>query len=187
MNGLYHIFQEFLSNLDRPLNVPDDKITRWHPKFRLDEVPDIEPAEVPKSPNVQVYQTAKDVLENARGKVLPNVSMLTNIVKKFTIKHEKNRNRKFTHPFYRVLSKDHDKEIKIDNLALMCTKMYNLHIDITIRNQTSLDHYKAIILEMFLKLFTRFKIRKTCGSFSEIVHSIIEIYILCKIYMYFCL
>jgi hypothetical protein len=114
-----------------------DKITRWHPKFRLDEVPDIEPAEVPKPPNVQVYQTAKDVLENARGKVLPNVSMLTNIVNKFTIKHEKNRNRKFTHPFYRVLSKDHDKEIKIGNLALMCTKMYNLHIDITIRNQIS--------------------------------------------------
>ena len=84
MNGLYHIFQEFLSNLDRPLNVPNDKITRWHPKFRLDEVPDIEPAEVPKPPNVQVYQTAKDVLENARGKVLPNVSMLTNIVNKFT-------------------------------------------------------------------------------------------------------
>ena len=78
-----------MSNLDRPLNVPNDKITRWHPKFRLDEVPDIEPAEVPKPPNVQVYQTAKDVLENARGKVLPNVSMLTNIVNKFTIKHEK--------------------------------------------------------------------------------------------------
>jgi hypothetical protein len=47
---------------------------------------------VPNPPNVQVYQTAKDVLENARGKVLPNVSLLTNIVNKFTIKHEKNRN-----------------------------------------------------------------------------------------------
>lgn len=65
-----------MSKLNRPLNVPDDKITRWHPKFRLDEVPDIEPLDLPKSPNVQVYQTAKDVLENARGKVLPTVSML---------------------------------------------------------------------------------------------------------------
>ncbi|XP_076109679.1 DNA replication factor Cdt1-like [Mytilus galloprovincialis] len=65
--------KEFLSNLDKPLNVPDDKITRWHPKFRLDEVADIEPSDLPKPPNVEVYQTAKDVLENARGKVLPNV------------------------------------------------------------------------------------------------------------------
>jgi chromatin licensing and DNA replication factor 1 len=56
--------QEFLSKLSRPLTIPDDKITRWHPKFPLDEVPDILESPLPQPPDVQTYQTAKDVLQS---------------------------------------------------------------------------------------------------------------------------
>ena len=72
---LLSLLQEFLSKLSKPLTVPDDKITRWHPKFPLDEVADIPEALLPQPPNVQVYQTAKDVLEGARGKLTPKVKV----------------------------------------------------------------------------------------------------------------
>ena len=42
--------QQFLSSLDPPLDIPDEKILRWHPAFQLDMVPDIDEAELPKPP-----------------------------------------------------------------------------------------------------------------------------------------
>ncbi|KAK3086546.1 hypothetical protein FSP39_020036 [Pinctada imbricata] len=63
----YH--KEFLASLDRPLSVPDDKITRWHPKFNVDTVPDVKPDDLPQPPTVKKYHTAKDVLEDTRGKL----------------------------------------------------------------------------------------------------------------------
>ncbi|KAL5022363.1 hypothetical protein ScPMuIL_001518 [Solemya velum] len=63
----------FLSKLDRPLNVPDEKITRWHPKFQLDEVPDVETSPLPQPPFVKKYQSANDVFEETRGRILPRV------------------------------------------------------------------------------------------------------------------
>jgi len=69
-------YQEFLAKLDRPLSIPDDKITRWHPRFPLDEVPDIDPAPLPRPPDMQVYQTAKDVLAATQGKLMPKVGTL---------------------------------------------------------------------------------------------------------------
>ena len=69
----YFCLQVFLSKLSRPLTIPDDKITRWHPKFPLDEVPDIEESPLPQPPDVQTYQTAQDILDHARGKVMPKV------------------------------------------------------------------------------------------------------------------
>ncbi|KAH3774263.1 DNA replication factor Cdt1-like [Dreissena polymorpha] len=62
--------KKFLANLDRPLSIPDEKITRWHPRFPLDEVPDIDITPLPSPPDVQMYQTARDVLENTCGKTL---------------------------------------------------------------------------------------------------------------------
>lgn len=79
--------QEFLSNLSRPLTIPDDKITRWHPKFPLDEVPDVQEAPLPQPPDIQVYQTARDVLESTRGKLTPKVQHL-NIYKVFLALHK---------------------------------------------------------------------------------------------------
>lgn len=67
-------FQKFLSSLSRPLSVPDDKITRWHPKFSLDEVPDIPVDSLPEPPFVKKYQSAKDVLQDNRAKLPDRVS-----------------------------------------------------------------------------------------------------------------
>lgn len=67
-------FQKFLSSLSRPLSVPDDKITRWHPKFSLDEVPDIPVDSLPEPPFVKKYQSAKDVLQDNKAKLPDRVS-----------------------------------------------------------------------------------------------------------------
>jgi len=55
------------------LNVLDDKITRWHPRFLVDEVPSIEPADLPQPPDVKTFNTAADVLKQARGHLSPKV------------------------------------------------------------------------------------------------------------------
>ena len=54
----------------RPLTIPDDKITRWHPKFALDEVPDIEAAPLPEPPDVKRLATAGEVLAQTCGKTV---------------------------------------------------------------------------------------------------------------------
>ena len=60
--------QDFLSKLDLPLQVSSSKLTRWHPKFALDSVADIQVAELPAAPTV-VTKTAQQVLESTRGKL----------------------------------------------------------------------------------------------------------------------
>ncbi|XP_067652796.1 DNA replication factor Cdt1-like [Haliotis asinina] len=85
-NGLISIVkqhhQEFLANLSRPLNIPESKITRWHPNFHVDEVPEVELSPLPEPPNVHKYQSAKDVLEASRGKLIPKVEQaLTDVAK----------------------------------------------------------------------------------------------------------
>ncbi|XP_022108779.1 DNA replication factor Cdt1-like [Acanthaster planci] len=72
--------KEFLSKLERPLSVPSDKLTRWHPKFPLDQIPDIEPAALPKPPLVATYSTAKDVLDKARVMMNPRVAKALEVV-----------------------------------------------------------------------------------------------------------
>ena len=42
--------QEFLSRLDPPLKIPDDKVLRWHSTFPLNSVPVIEAASLPAPP-----------------------------------------------------------------------------------------------------------------------------------------
>lgn len=49
-------------SLDPPLHVNRDSISRWHPEFDVDNVPDIEAASLPEPPNVQKVASAKDVL-----------------------------------------------------------------------------------------------------------------------------
>ena len=53
-----------------PIKVDSNKVTRWHPKFLLDDVPEVEPADMPRPPEEQQeLVTAKDVLNQARGKL----------------------------------------------------------------------------------------------------------------------
>ncbi|CAH2324396.1 DNA replication factor Cdt1 [Pelobates cultripes] len=63
----------FLETLDPPLLVPDDKLSRWHPRFKVDEVPEIEAAELPLPPQTEKLTTAQDVLSKARGVMTPKM------------------------------------------------------------------------------------------------------------------
>lgn len=54
----------------------DKKIIRWHPKFHVDDVPDVAEAELPQPPVVKTYNSAHDVLEKARDMIAPRVRRL---------------------------------------------------------------------------------------------------------------
>lgn len=59
--------------------VPDDQLTRWHPRFSVDEVPDVVPAELPQPPQVDKLTTAQEVLTKARGMMTPKVSLVKRV------------------------------------------------------------------------------------------------------------
>ncbi|XP_051830749.1 DNA replication factor Cdt1 [Antechinus flavipes] len=63
----------FLASLNPPLVVPEDQLTRWHPKFNVDEVPDIVPAELPKPPQMDRIMTAREMLARARTMLTPKM------------------------------------------------------------------------------------------------------------------
>lgn len=65
--------QAFLASLSPPMVVPEDQLTRWHPHFNVDEVPDIEPAELPQPPTTEKLATAQEVLARARSLMSPRV------------------------------------------------------------------------------------------------------------------
>ena len=59
-----------------PIKVDSNKVTRWHPKFLLDDVPEVEPADMPRPPEEQQeLVTAKEVLNQARGKLPSKVRL----------------------------------------------------------------------------------------------------------------
>lgn len=55
------------------MEVPEDQLTRWHPRFNVDGVPDIEPAELPQPPAVEKLTTAQEVLARARSLMSPRM------------------------------------------------------------------------------------------------------------------
>ncbi|NWV90382.1 CDT1 factor, partial [Machaerirhynchus nigripectus] len=63
----------FLAALSPPMVVPEEKLTRWHPRFNVDEVPDISPAELPRAPQEDRLSTAQEVLSMARGMLSPKM------------------------------------------------------------------------------------------------------------------
>lgn len=68
------VLQAFLASLNPPIVVPDDKLTRWHPKFNVDEVPNILPSELPQPPQTEKLTTAQEVLDRARALMTPKVN-----------------------------------------------------------------------------------------------------------------
>ena len=63
------MLQNFLASLNPPIVIPSGKkVTRWHPQFRLDEVPDIPAAPLPAAPesNKMCNTTAKDIISKAQ-------------------------------------------------------------------------------------------------------------------------
>ncbi|KAG5900417.1 hypothetical protein JTB14_029304 [Gonioctena quinquepunctata] len=69
----YH--QEFLLTLTPPLVLDKEKITRWHPEFDIEKLPDIELAKLPQPPVEEVLSTGQDVLEKAKQMFNCNVRM----------------------------------------------------------------------------------------------------------------
>ncbi|XP_027702073.1 DNA replication factor Cdt1 [Vombatus ursinus] len=63
----------FLASLSPPLVVPEDQLTRWHPRFNVDEVPDIIPAELPTPPHTDKVTTAQEMLARARTMLTPKM------------------------------------------------------------------------------------------------------------------
>uniref|UniRef100_A0A8C6RWK1 DNA replication factor Cdt1 n=1 Tax=Nannospalax galili TaxID=1026970 RepID=A0A8C6RWK1_NANGA len=63
----------FLASLNPPMAVPEDQLMRWHPCFNVDEVPDIEPAELPQPPTTEKLTTAQEVLARARSLMSPKM------------------------------------------------------------------------------------------------------------------
>lgn len=55
---------EFLTAFNPLLVVAEDKVTRWHPNFDVDDVPDVPLGRLPQAPEIQTFVTAKDVLGN---------------------------------------------------------------------------------------------------------------------------
>ncbi|KAG4071042.1 hypothetical protein HA402_001479 [Bradysia odoriphaga] len=58
---------KFLQNLNPPMNINPDKVTRWHPEFDLQSCPDVAQKELPQPPNVEKFSSAKDILSTARN------------------------------------------------------------------------------------------------------------------------
>ncbi|XP_013001429.2 DNA replication factor Cdt1 isoform X1 [Cavia porcellus] len=63
----------FLASLNPPMAVPEDQLTRWHPRFNVDDVPDIEAAELPQPPTTEKLTTAQEVLARARSLMSPRM------------------------------------------------------------------------------------------------------------------
>lgn len=53
--------------------VPEDKLTRWHPRFNVDTVPAIQGTALPQPPHTEKLATAQEVLDKARSLITPKV------------------------------------------------------------------------------------------------------------------
>ncbi|XP_037637398.1 DNA replication factor Cdt1 [Sebastes umbrosus] len=63
----------FLSSLVPPVSVPEDKLTRWHPRFNVDTVPAIFTSPLPQPPHIDTLATAQEVLDKARSLITPKM------------------------------------------------------------------------------------------------------------------
>lgn len=68
--------EKFLLDLDPPMRIAKEKITRWHPNFDVENCRDIEKAELPQPPVQDKASTAKEVLERANKILNHNPRMM---------------------------------------------------------------------------------------------------------------
>lgn len=66
---------QYLQTLDPPMQIPDDKLTRWHPEFEIEKIPEVECGKLPEMPNVEKFSNAQDVLAKARELFKCNTKM----------------------------------------------------------------------------------------------------------------
>ena len=58
---------KFCSQLDPPITVAEESLVKFHPKFNVDQCPQIVEADLPQKPNVEIVTTAADMLEKSRA------------------------------------------------------------------------------------------------------------------------
>ncbi|XP_075932921.1 DNA replication factor Cdt1 [Anarhichas minor] len=63
----------FLSLLVPPVSVPENKLTRWHPRFNVDTVPAVLTSSLPQPPDTDKLATAQEVLDKARSLITPKM------------------------------------------------------------------------------------------------------------------
>ena len=68
----YLQIQKYLKKLN--LKISDNELQRWHPHFKLEEVPDIEEALLPQAAATKTVTSAKDML--GRSHSVPQVSLI---------------------------------------------------------------------------------------------------------------
>ncbi|KAM9803738.1 DNA replication factor Cdt1 [Neosynchiropus ocellatus] len=75
--------QVFLSSLVPPVSVPEDRLTRWHPRFNVDTVPPVHISMLPQPPHTEKLATAQEVLDKARSLITPRMEKaLISVVQK---------------------------------------------------------------------------------------------------------
>lgn len=62
-----------MSSLVPPLSVPEDQLTRWHPRFNVDTVPAVWASPLPVVLHTAKLSTAQEVLDRARSSITPKV------------------------------------------------------------------------------------------------------------------
>ncbi|KAM9345093.1 DNA replication factor Cdt1 [Symphorus nematophorus] len=73
----------FLSSLVPAVSVPEDKLTRWHPRFNVDTVPAVQTSSLPQPPHTEKLATAQEVLDKARSLITPKMEKaLVSLVQK---------------------------------------------------------------------------------------------------------
>ncbi|XP_012276832.1 DNA replication factor Cdt1 [Orussus abietinus] len=59
--------EKFLLNLQPPMIIPKERITRWHPEFDVNTCEIIKPSELPLPPNINKASSVRDVLDKAKS------------------------------------------------------------------------------------------------------------------------
>ncbi|XP_058790538.1 DNA replication factor Cdt1 [Phymastichus coffea] len=68
--------EKFLLDLDPPMRISKEMITRWHPEFDVESCREIERAKLPQPPVQEKASTAKEVLEKANKMLNGNSRMM---------------------------------------------------------------------------------------------------------------
>jgi len=77
--------QKYLKKLN--LKISDNELQRWHPHFKLEEVPDIEEALLPQAAATKTVTSARDVLQ--RSQSIPQVEKaLRSVAEKSTLEQQ---------------------------------------------------------------------------------------------------
>lgn len=66
---------QYLLTLDPPMVIPDEKLSRWHPEFEIEKLPEVECTKLPEMPNAEKFSSAQDVLAKARELFKCNTKM----------------------------------------------------------------------------------------------------------------